>query len=125
MTAAPRIPVLRRLHVGITLLVLLLLTMMGAALLALARHHGTQTALEATQRLNLGLAQYIADHQPRPLITTDGRPERGLSLRESTRGSATKRARHFRTTRSQQPRRRAVSPGPRPARPVTDPGRCR
>ena len=78
MTAVPRIPVLRRLHVRITLLVLLLLTMMGAALLALARHHGTQTALEATQRLNLGLAQYIADHQPRPLITADGRPETSL-----------------------------------------------
>lgn len=77
--SAPRdIPVLRRLHVRITLVVLLLLTLMGAALLGLARHYGMLTALEATQRLNLDLAQYIVAHQPRPLITPEGRPEAAL-----------------------------------------------
>lgn len=78
MTNAPRIPILRRLHVRLTLVVLLLLTLMGAALMGLARHHGMQTALEATQRLNLDLAQYIADHQPRPLISAEGQADAEL-----------------------------------------------
>lgn len=78
MSANVGIPFLRRLHVRITLVVLLLLTLMGVALLGLARHYGMQVGLEATQRLNLGLAQYIVDHQPRPLITPDGQPESEL-----------------------------------------------
>ena len=78
MSADIGIPLLRRLHVRITLVVLLLLTLMGVALLGLARHYGMQVGLEATQRLNLGLAQYIVDHQPRPLITPDGQPESEL-----------------------------------------------
>lgn len=75
MSRRQGIPFLRRLHVRITLVVLLLLTLMGAALLGLARHYGMVTALEATQRLNLDLAQYIVAHQPRPLISADGRPD--------------------------------------------------
>ena len=78
MSTAPRISFWRRLHVRITLVVLLLLTLMGGALFGLARHYGTQTALKATQRLNLDLAQYIVSHQPRPLITPEGRAEAEL-----------------------------------------------
>ena len=72
------IPFLRRLHVRITLVVLLLLALMGVVLFGLARHFSMQVGLETTQRLNLGLAQYIVDHQPRPLITADGQPESAL-----------------------------------------------
>lgn len=72
------VPLLQRLHVRITLVVLVLLTLMGATLLGLARHYSMQTALEATQRLNLGLAQYVVDHQPRALIGADGAPESEL-----------------------------------------------
>lgn len=78
MSTQRGIPFLRRLHVRITLVVLLLLTLMGAVLLGLARHYGMLTALEATQRLNLDLAQYIVAHQPRPLITPEGKPETEL-----------------------------------------------
>lgn len=78
MSAHTGIAFLQRLHVRITLVVLLLLMLMGATLLGLARHYSTQAGLEATQRLNLDLAQYIIDHQPRPLITPDGQPENEL-----------------------------------------------
>lgn len=78
MNAQRSVPFLQRLHVRITLVVLALLTLMGAALLGLARHYGMMTALEATQRLNLDLAQYIVAHQPRALITPDGKPETEL-----------------------------------------------
>ena len=37
------------------------------------RHHVlARSALESSQRMNLGLAAYIVDHQPRPLIRADG-----------------------------------------------------
>lgn len=78
MSAPVGIPFLRRLHVRITLVVLLLLALMGATLLGLARHYSMQSALEATQRLNLDLAQYIVEHQPRSLIAADGEPESEL-----------------------------------------------
>lgn len=78
MSAPVGIPFLRRLHVRITLVVLLLLALMGATLLGLARHYGMQSALEATQRLNLDLAQYIVEHQPRSLIAADGEAEAEL-----------------------------------------------
>jgi signal transduction histidine kinase len=69
---------LRRLHVRVTLLVLALLLGLSAALLALARHYSGQSALESSQRVNLGLARYIVDHQPGPLVGADGRPDRAL-----------------------------------------------
>lgn len=72
------IPVLRRLHVRITLVALALLALMGAVLLGLAHHYATQSALESTQRLNRGLAAYIVEHQPRPLLDADGRPDAAL-----------------------------------------------
>jgi two-component system, OmpR family, sensor kinase len=45
---------------------------------ALSARHGEHTALEASQRMNLGLADYIVTHQPRALIGADGRPDQAL-----------------------------------------------
>jgi len=67
-----------RLHVRVTLLVLALLAGMSSALLMLARHYSAQSALESSQRMNLGLARYIVEHQPGPLMRPDGQPERAL-----------------------------------------------
>jgi signal transduction histidine kinase len=72
---AARLPFARRLHVRLSLVALALLVLPSLALLGLARHYGVQSTLESTQRLNLGLARYIAEHQPRPLITADGRAD--------------------------------------------------
>lgn len=69
---AARLPFARRLHVRLSLVALALLVLPSLALLGLARHYSVQSTLESTQRLNLGLARYIAEHQPRPLITADG-----------------------------------------------------
>ncbi len=66
----------RRLHVRLTAAVLLLLVLLASALLAAARRQAAQDALEATQRLQLGLAATIAAQQPRPLIGADGQPDR-------------------------------------------------
>jgi signal transduction histidine kinase len=66
----------RRLHVRLTTAVLLLLVLLATALLAAARRQAAQDALEATQRLQLGLAATIAAQQPRPLIGADGQPDR-------------------------------------------------
>ncbi|HSI60641.1 MAG TPA: HAMP domain-containing sensor histidine kinase [Ideonella sp.] len=79
MSALPSgVPLLRRLHVRITLVVLALLIAMCSALLMLARHYSMQTAQEASQRINLDLAAYIVEHQPRPLIGADGRADTAL-----------------------------------------------
>jgi signal transduction histidine kinase len=76
VSAVIAVPLLRRLHVRVTLVVLALLVSMSAALLLLARHYSAQSALESSQRMNLGLGQYILEHQPRPLIRADGQAER-------------------------------------------------
>jgi signal transduction histidine kinase len=68
----------RRLHVRLTAAVLLLLALLAAALLAAARRQAALETLEATQRLQLGLAATIAAQQPRPLIGADGTPDRAL-----------------------------------------------
>lgn len=68
----------RRLHVRLTAAALLVLALLAAALLAAARGQAALEALEATQRLQLGLAAAIAAQQPRPLIGADGRPDRAL-----------------------------------------------
>lgn len=75
MSAHAAIPLLRRLHVRIMFVVLVLLALMGATLLGLAHHYTAQSALEATQRLHQGLAHYIVAHQPRPLIRPDGKAD--------------------------------------------------
>ena len=68
----------RRLHVRLTAAALLVLALLAAALLVAARRQAAFDALEATQRLQLGLAASIAARQPRPLIGADGQPDRAL-----------------------------------------------
>ncbi|MBI5718763.1 MAG: HAMP domain-containing histidine kinase [Burkholderiales bacterium] len=72
--AAPS--VWRRLHVRAALVAAPLLLGLGAAMYVLLQHYSAQTALEAGQRMNLGLARYVVDHQPPGLIGADGRPDR-------------------------------------------------
>jgi signal transduction histidine kinase len=67
-----------RLHMRLSLLVAALMLLAGAVLWVLSARHGEHTALEASQRMNLGLADYIVTHQPRPLIGADGRPDAAL-----------------------------------------------
>ena len=67
-----------RLHVRLSLLAATLMLLAGGLLWALSAQHGERTALEASQRMNVGLADYIATHQPRPLIGADGRPDEAL-----------------------------------------------
>ena len=66
----------RRLHVRLTAAVLVLIALLAAALLAVARRQAAQDALEAAQRLQLNLAATIVAQQPRPLIDAQGRPDR-------------------------------------------------
>ncbi len=65
-------PLWQRLHLRIGALTLAVLVLMALALLALTRVHQARAHLEWTQRMNLGLASYIAEHQPRPLLTPLG-----------------------------------------------------
>ncbi len=74
----PHIAWHRRLHVRLTAAVLVLLVLLASALLAAARRQAALDALEAAQRLQLGLAATIAAQQPRPLIGVDGRPDQAL-----------------------------------------------
>jgi two-component system, OmpR family, sensor kinase len=67
-----------KLHVRLSLLAALLMALAGAALWLQSVQHGERSALEAAQRMNLGLADYIASHQPRPLIGADGRADAAL-----------------------------------------------
>lgn len=66
----------RRLHVRAALAAAPLLLALGAGLYALLQHYSAQTALEAGQRMNLGLASYVLEHQAPGLIGQDGRPDR-------------------------------------------------
>jgi signal transduction histidine kinase len=74
-------PFRRRLHVRIGSVMLTVMVLMALCLLLLSRAQQQRVNLEVTQRLNLGLARYIADHQPGPLLTADGEPERGLLMK--------------------------------------------
>jgi two-component system OmpR family sensor kinase len=67
-----------KLHVRLSLLAALLMALAGAALWLQSARHGERSALEATQRMNLDLADYIVAHQPRPLIGADGRADEAL-----------------------------------------------
>jgi signal transduction histidine kinase len=71
----------QRLHVRIGAVTLIVLVLMAMALLALTRMHQERSHLEWTQRMNLGLANYIVAHQPRPLLTPQGEVDM-LVLRE-------------------------------------------
>jgi hypothetical protein len=77
MTAAP---FHRRLHVRIGAMVLGVLVLMALALLLLSRVQQQRVNLEVTQRLNLGLARYVLEHQARPLLTAAGEPDRALLM---------------------------------------------
>ena len=73
-------PFHRRLHVRIGAVGFVVLAAMALCLLLLSRFQQDRINLEVTQRLNLGLARYVIDHQPRPLLKPDGEPERGLLM---------------------------------------------
>lgn len=84
MTPAPccaRRPVWQRLHVRAALLATPLLIALGAAMVFLLQHFSSQTTLEAGQRMNLGLAQYVVDHQEPGLLNERGLPN-GARVRE-------------------------------------------
>ena len=73
----------RRLHVRAALVAAPLLLSLGAVTYLLLHHYSAQAALEAGQRMNLGLARYVVEHQPPGLITPAGQPEIGrASCRE-------------------------------------------
>lgn len=71
-----RLGMWRRLHVRAALVAAPLLLGLGGTMYVLLQHYSAQTALEAGQRMNLGLARYVVDHQPPGLIGVDGRPDR-------------------------------------------------
>ena len=65
----------RRLHVRAALVSAALLLAVGATMVLLLQHFSAQTALEAGQRMNLGLAQSVVEHQPPGLLDAEGRPD--------------------------------------------------
>ena len=81
MAAAGAPPLHRRLHVRIGAVVLMVLVAMALCLLALSRIQQKSVYLEVTQRLNLGLARYIIEHQGGPLLNAAGEPDRSLLMR--------------------------------------------
>ena len=88
LTADPVAPVAtgsppfhKRLHVRIGAVALLVLVAMALCLLTLSRFQQHRVYLEVTQRLNLGLARYVIDHQPGPLLNAAGEPNRALLMR--------------------------------------------
>ena len=66
----------QRLHVRAALVAAPLLLALGASMYFMLQHYSAQTALEAGQRMNLGLARYVVEHQPPGLIGADGEPDR-------------------------------------------------
>jgi signal transduction histidine kinase len=68
-------PVWHRLHVRAALVAAPLLLGLGAVMYGLLQHYSAQAALEGSQRMNLGLARYIVEHQPPGLIDPAGRPD--------------------------------------------------
>ena len=72
---APVLPLWRRLHVRAALVTVPLLLALGTAMYLLVQHYSALTALEAGQRMNLGLARFVVEHQPPGLIDSQGRPD--------------------------------------------------
>ena len=62
------------LHVRAALLATLLLVLQCWAMLAIVQHYNAQTGLETTQRMNLGLARSVVEHQSTGLIDSQGQP---------------------------------------------------
>ncbi len=81
MSAAPdtrrqtTLPLWRRLHVRAALVAAPLLLALGAAMFLLMQHYSADTALEASQRMNQGLASYVIEHQAPDLINAEGQPD--------------------------------------------------
>ena len=73
-------PFHRRLHVRIGAVALAVLVLTALALLLLSRAQQQRVNLEVTQRLNLGLARYVLEHQARPLLAPNGEPDRALLM---------------------------------------------
>ena len=71
-----RWPLWHRLHMRAALIAAPLLLALGATMYFMLQHFSAQTALEAGQRMNLGLARYVVEHQAPGLIGADGRPDR-------------------------------------------------
>ena len=69
-------PMWQQLHVRAALVAVPLLLILGATMFIMLRQYSAQTALEAGQRMNLGLARYVVEHQPPGLIGPDGEPDR-------------------------------------------------
>ena len=66
----------QRLHVRAALAAVPLLLALGCTMYFMLQHFSAQTALEAGQRMNLGLARYVVEHQAPGLIGRDGQPNR-------------------------------------------------
>lgn len=71
-----RQPLWRQLHVRAAIVATLLLALHCGAMLAFVHHYNAQTGLETTQRMNLGLAGYVVEHQSPGLIDAQGQPDR-------------------------------------------------
>jgi two-component system, OmpR family, sensor kinase len=65
----------QRLHVRAALVAAPLLLGLGGVMYLLLQHYSAQAALEAGQRMNLGLARYVVEHQPPGLLTIGGQPD--------------------------------------------------
>jgi signal transduction histidine kinase len=68
------VPVWRRLHVRAAVLTAPLMLLVGLCMYLLLQHFSARNSLEATQRMNLGLAQYVAEHQEPGLLDARGHP---------------------------------------------------
>ena len=60
---------------------------------AMLRHYSAQTGLESTQRMNLGLARYVVEHQEPGLISATGEPDRARGVFEFQQNGGFKRQR--------------------------------
>ena len=75
-TASARQPLWRQLHVRAAIVATLLLALQCGVMLAVVQHYNALSALETTQRMNLGLARYVVEHQSPGLINPQGQPDR-------------------------------------------------
>jgi signal transduction histidine kinase len=73
--ALPRPSLWRQLHVRAGLVALLLLLLLGGTVFVVVRTYTERSAMEVMQRSNLGLAQYVVDHQSAALIQANGQPD--------------------------------------------------